>query len=51
MPLSFNITDGTVQHMGDGVLLIMQNDETDGSVQNVVLTRDDLVAMLAAAGG
>ena len=49
MPTSFKISDGTVENMGDGIMVVIQG--SDRGVQNVVLTREDLEAMLAAIRG
>jgi len=46
MPLSFDISDGTVEIMGDGMVLVLQNSHE--GMKDVALTRDDLRAMLAA---
>jgi len=53
MPTSFDISDGTVELMGDGVAIVMQKDQTQKGhpMQNVVLTVADLRAMLSAAEG
>ncbi|GFE75190.1 hypothetical protein [Novosphingobium sp. TCA1] len=49
--LTLNLDDCTVQKMGDGVVIVLQRDHaTKGApMQNVVLTRADLEAMLAFA--
>jgi hypothetical protein len=40
------LTDGQAQLMGDGIVMVFQ--DSDGGVQNVILTRADLEALLAA---
>ena len=53
MPTSFDITDGTVELMGNGVAIVLQKDQTQkgNPMQNVVLTTADLRAMLSATEG
>ena len=48
--LSFELSNGEANYMGDGFFLICQRDEY-GASQSVGLSADDLRAMLAAAEG
>jgi hypothetical protein len=49
MPLSLKLADATVELMGDGVAVILQ--DSDKGVQNVVMTLDDAKALVVALGG
>ena len=48
---TIELEDGKAEYMGDGVFTVLQRDATtrDGKMQSVVLTRQDLEAMLATA--
>ena len=48
MVQSIKIADGTVENMGDGVVIVSQ--PSDEGPQNVVLTVEDLRGLLAALG-
>jgi hypothetical protein len=49
--LTLNLNDCMVQKMGDGVVIVLQRDQAakGAPMQNVVLTKADLEAMLAFA--
>lgn len=47
--LTESLEDGSADHVGDGMWLIVQRDETANVPQNVVLTAQDIGALLAAA--
>jgi len=47
--LTVDLEEGHAECMGDGMYVVLQRDERTTLLQNVVLTRQDLEAMLAAA--
>ncbi len=51
LPITIELEDGTAERMGDGIFVVLQRDATAkrAKMQNVVLTRADLEALLAAA--
>lgn len=50
MTMTIELTDGHAELMGEGVAVLVQKDER-GQVQSVVVTADDLRALLAAVEG
>jgi hypothetical protein len=47
--LTVPIEDGRAEHMGDGTFVLLQMDHTTTRMQNVVLTGQDVEALLKAA--
>jgi hypothetical protein len=47
MVADIELDDGQATHVGDGVFVVFQNDERGGA-QSVVITENDLRALLAA---